>query len=221
VMGRFLQTDPSGSKDDLNLYAYVKGDPVDNGDPTGLSCSGSGSTTVCVIDKVATGPNGKTRDATAADHLKYARIEKAYTNAVKDMYKNGSLAAPITFKYSNGRAIKFSITGRELAQSLSQRIVMADPKNFNQIKGADGRLSSAITAILSFNNKSPQAATSLGSYTLNHSDSFAEITIGHEGIHYSPAERHATFPFLGANDDGLAHQGSYDAASRKLQAPVP
>jgi RHS repeat-associated protein len=35
VYGRFLQTDPIGSKDDLNLYAYVGGDPVNNGDPDG------------------------------------------------------------------------------------------------------------------------------------------------------------------------------------------
>lgn len=33
--GRFLQTDPIGSKDDLDLYAYTKDDPVDGTDPTG------------------------------------------------------------------------------------------------------------------------------------------------------------------------------------------
>jgi RHS repeat-associated protein len=35
-LGRFLQTDPIGTKDDLNLYAYVGDDPVDRVDPSGL-----------------------------------------------------------------------------------------------------------------------------------------------------------------------------------------
>ncbi len=34
--GRFLQTDPIGSGDDLDLYAYGKGDPVNGSDPTGM-----------------------------------------------------------------------------------------------------------------------------------------------------------------------------------------
>ena len=37
MLGRFLQTDPVGYKDDVDLYTYVADDPTDKTDPTGMT----------------------------------------------------------------------------------------------------------------------------------------------------------------------------------------
>lgn len=38
-MGRFLQTDPIGTRDDLNLYGYAGNSPLNALDPLGLACT--------------------------------------------------------------------------------------------------------------------------------------------------------------------------------------
>jgi uncharacterized protein RhaS with RHS repeats len=49
AQARFLQADPVGNKDDLNLYTYVGNDPADRTDPMGLFAvdSSNCSTTEC------------------------------------------------------------------------------------------------------------------------------------------------------------------------------
>jgi len=52
TLGRFLQTDPVGYDDQVNLYAYVGNDPINATDPTGELCQMNDEGSKCAWDAV-------------------------------------------------------------------------------------------------------------------------------------------------------------------------
>lgn len=77
AMGRFLQVDPAGVADQVNLYAYVRNDPVNNSDPGGLAtCGKSLSLGTCRLVMDAQGNALSATRAAIAD-LRNLRQERA------------------------------------------------------------------------------------------------------------------------------------------------
>ena len=75
-LGRFMQFDPIGSKDDLNLYAYVYNDPVDRTDPSGLwTCDMVHQESRCM--QVAAGlGRARAAEANMTNRLQRARMQE-------------------------------------------------------------------------------------------------------------------------------------------------
>jgi RHS repeat-associated protein len=130
TLGRFLQTDPIGYKDDIDLYTYVGNDPVNKTDPTGM---------ICVFGFCNTCPSGNSTPTAATAVTAVAAREGIGADRARSQYK--ATTAKLAPNDSAGRSAA-KASARAATPPITRRVIEAVRPGLGPKPGSGGTANS-------------------------------------------------------------------------------
>jgi RHS repeat-associated protein len=165
TLGRFLQTDPIGTKDDLNLYTYVGNDPLDKTDSAGTCDDGK---PVCVQTPALSAASAKLNQVVTSASTKVSEIAAV----AKD-----NVGVSVTLKGTasvNNVGVQGSVTADKTSLSEGNITVSA------RTAGGGTGLSAQATANLDIGPKDIGDVKLTGSARLGLAG--AQVNVGEKGV---------------------------------------